>query len=329
MRDAVRATFMAMQVVPQDTLPNLTALAQLPALLDENSKSIAVIEMTGQSPQFPHLLALHDLLLFAHVRQRVVLVRTGRGVWQTDRAWATKLGFADLLGSLDTTGLLAESRPFVELAARLTGAEPLRKEALSRYFSGMQVKSDTVSMRGLIRSTTGVSAEDLCAALACNVKALDRSYLLKSYPRCFLGTQAVKWLGSHLGVSSAKAIELGRALQSLGMLHHVVHEHAFDDVPFFYRTGLSTAADQQDLGAIYRKLKASDGVEVTDRDHHGTVYPSCFVGSEAVDWVVEVRRLSRHDAEIVLNRLHGFGLIEHVLGHHPVRDGKFFYRFVD
>ncbi|MFM7330078.1 MAG: hypothetical protein ACKO1L_00170, partial [Brachymonas sp.] len=60
----------------------------------------------------------------------------------------------------------------------------------------------------------------------------------------------------------------------------------------------------------------------------GKVYPQCWVGSEAVDWLHAKKKLARHEAENLLNRLMSFGLIEHVLREHRIKDGKFFYRFV-
>ena len=51
------------------------------------------------------------------------------------------------------------------------------------------------------------------------------------------------------------------------------------------------------------------------------------MGAQAVQWLAKRLKLRAHEAEILLNRLMRFGLIEHVTGDHPVRDGNFFYRF--
>jgi DNA-binding transcriptional ArsR family regulator len=91
---------------------------------------------------------------------------------------------------------------------------------------------------------------------------------------------------------------------------------------------MSTAVERIDLGSLMRAISARTGVEVLDRLYHGKTYPACFVGSQAVDWLNTTHQLSRHSAEILLNRLQGFNLIEHVTRDHPVRDGLFFYRFV-
>lgn len=327
-RSAVRAALMAMNVVPQDILPSRTELAQLAHTLQTQPNTAAIIDLDGVQQAAPHIVALTAVLPLAEVRQRVALVRSDHGLWPSDRAWARQLGYADLYGQLDAISLTAESRALLDGIARLTGAEPIGNEALARYFSAMQIKPDTSSPRGLIRKATGLTAEALCGALASSVKALDRVYHLKSYPQCFVGTEAVAWLAKQYALARSEAVKLGGALQALGMLHHVAHEHAFADEAFFYRTGTSTAAARLNLGLISQQLSAKAGVAVKDRLYHGTSYPACFVGSEAVDWLSTSQRLKRHQAEIVLNRLHRLNLIEHVTQEHAVRDGFFFYRFV-
>ncbi len=327
-RNAVRAALMAMQVVPQDILPSRTELEQLAHTLHANSHTVAIVDLTGVQHAAAHLVALEALLPSPEARQRTLLTRPHTGLWEADRAWVKALGFADLVAQLDAVSLGSESSPVLDWVARLTGAQPLQRDALSRYFSAMQIKPDHASPRGLIRQATGLSAEALCAALASNVKALNRLYHFKSYPSCFVGTEAVAWLAKQYALPADKAVALGVALQSLGLLHHVAHEHAFANEAFFYRTNVSTAAERMQPGELLRTLSAKTGVEVRDRLYHGKTYAQCFIGSEAVDWVKKSQKIAAFEAEILLNRLHGFNLIEHVTHDHPVRDGAFFYRFV-
>jgi Domain found in Dishevelled, Egl-10, and Pleckstrin (DEP) len=327
-RNAVRAALMAMNVVPQDILPSRAELEQLAHTLHEDSHCVAIIDLAGAQHAAAHMVALAALLPRLEVRQRTLLTRPQRGLWAADRAWAQALGFADLVAQLDPISLGAESSHALDWVARLTGAQPLQGDTLARYFSAMQIKPDATSPRGLVRKATGLSAEALCSALASNVKALNRLYHFKSYPSCFVGTEAVAWLAKQYVVPAEKAIALGVALQSLGLLHHVAHEHPFANEAFFYRTDMSTAAERTSPGDLLRILSSPKGVEVRDRVYLGKTYTRCFIGSEAVDWVSKAQKIARHDAEITLNRLHGFNLIEHVTHDHPVRDGLFFYRFV-
>jgi Domain found in Dishevelled, Egl-10, and Pleckstrin (DEP) len=68
---------------------------------------------------------------------------------------------------------------------------------------------------------------------------------------------------------------------------------------------------------------------VRQRSYRGTHYGARFVGSHAVDWLHAKLKISRLDAEILLNRLYGCDFIEHVTREHPVQDCMYFYRFIN
>ena len=63
----------------------------------------------------------------------------------------------------------------------------------------------------------------------------DRRYKLKVYPKCFVGSEAVKWLMQHLGISQQEALRIGKRLLYRGVIHHVVDEQDFEDDYLFYR----------------------------------------------------------------------------------------------
>lgn len=63
----------------------------------------------------------------------------------------------------------------------------------------------------------------------------DRRHLLKVYPRCFVGHEAVLWLMQHEDLTRGEAIALGETMIRRGILHHVLDEHGFKDGSFFYR----------------------------------------------------------------------------------------------
>ncbi len=328
-RNAVRGAMMAMNVLPQDILPSQSELSKLARTLHADSRTVAIVDLENIQPTAAHLPALAALLPQTETRKRVTLIRPQRGLWQSERAWVQTLGFADLTAQLDGSSLATEHLALLSWVATQVAIAPIKGDILTRYFSAMQIKPDPATARGLIRTSTGLSAEALCAALASNVKALNRTYHLKSYPSCFIGTEAVAWLARQYAVNQDKAIKLGLALQTLGMLHHVTYEHAFANEPFFYRTDISTTVERIPLDDAMHMLSSAQGVEVRDRLYHGKNYPASFIGSEAVDVLSSTYKLNRHDAEILLNRLHGFHLIEHVTQEHPVRDGFFFYHFVN
>jgi hypothetical protein len=325
---AVRAALMAMNVLPSDVSPDRAGLQQLRTTLGQQAHAVAIVDIAAMKPALAHLLALAAFIQDPLVRKRVILTRHADGpVWDSERNWVKGLGFADLVAGLDASSLVAESRRLLIQVAAITGADAISADTLNRYFSAMQVRPDTQTPRGLIRKATGLSAEALATALASSAKALSRVHHLTAYPACFIGAEAVSWLASQYSMTRQKAVALGQALQALALTHHVVHEQPFSDGNFFYRTTVSSAADRLHPGAVLQSMTLASGVPVQDRSYRASNYPACFVGAQAVDWVHTHHKVRRHDAEIFLNRLHGFGLIHHVAHAHPVRDGHFFYRF--
>lgn len=82
-----------------------------------------------------------------------------------------------------------------------------------------------------------------------------------------------------------------------------------------------------DLDTLAARMRGAEGVAVADRRHLLQTYPRCFVGSEAVAWLMRTQDLSRVEAVALGQRLVERGLVHHVLDEHPFRDGAFFYRF--
>jgi hypothetical protein len=82
-----------------------------------------------------------------------------------------------------------------------------------------------------------------------------------------------------------------------------------------------------DVDALAARLRGENGVAIEDRRHLATLYPRCFVGREAVDWLVRTEELTREEAVAVGHLLVENGTIHHVLDEHPFRDGRYFYRF--
>ncbi|MDY6939962.1 MAG: hypothetical protein SWY16_20195 [Cyanobacteriota bacterium] len=67
------------------------------------------------------------------------------------------------------------------------------------------------------------------------VPILDRRYNLNTYPKCFIGREAVSWMMKTLQISYEDAIELGQKLIDDKWIHHVTDEHPFQDEYLFYR----------------------------------------------------------------------------------------------
>ena len=334
-RNAMHAALAALHVESQDIMPSKTELANLAQTLHANPQAVAIIDLAQARHAAANILALAALLPDVKVRRQIALTRAHRGVWPSDRAWAKELGFADFFAELDAGSLLAESSSVLEWVAHNSGmgAGPapgvasIEIESLKQHFDTLHIKPEMASERGIIRRATALSAEAFCTALAGQVDTQDRTYNLAVYPSCFLGSDAVDWISKEYAITKDHAVSLGVALQELGLLHHVAHEQVFSDAPFFYRTEWSDGTQRLSPGSIFSLITSKSGVLVQDRNYHGTNYAACFVGSYAVDWLNSKRQISRLDAEIMLNRLRGFDLIEHVTHEHPVLDGMYFYRF--
>lgn len=73
------------------------------------------------------------------------------------------------------------------------------------------------------------------------------------------------------------------------------------------------------------------GVEIKDRTYRLRTYKMCFVGKDAVKWLMEKsgRASSTEEAEALGNLLMDLGYFSHVTRDHPFQDGGLYYRFAE
>eukprot|EP01095_Lingulamoeba_sp_RSL-Kostka_P006086 TRINITY_DN1883_c0_g4_i1.p1 TRINITY_DN1883_c0_g4~~TRINITY_DN1883_c0_g4_i1.p1 ORF type:complete len:268 (+),score=62.57 TRINITY_DN1883_c0_g4_i1:58-861(+) len=91
---------------------------------------------------------------------------------------------------------------------------------------------------------------------------------------------------------------------------------------------LSTEKDR--LYLLCDKLRSEDGLVVKDRSYKFKTYPSCFIGSELVDYLIcEGIANDRIEAVFIGQQLIDYNLIHHVLDNHPFKDDYLFFRFRD
>lgn len=249
-----------------------------------------------------------------------------------ERRWALRQGAVDFLPALS----LAEDAPLtLERVSRLAvaaGAPPVDRDQLSRGLRillggiatapggdvAVELARRGIDIAGAARRMRGPGG------VACE----DRRYRLKRYPNCFIGTVAVDWLVAQYGLSRDLAVAAGQALLERGVLYHVVKDHAFEDEPLFYRfADPASTMDNVDIDALVERMTGADGVAIADRRHLGKVYPACFIGSEAVDWLAAKFEITREDAVTVGQRLVDLYLVRHVVDEHDFIDAGFFYRF--
>lgn len=83
------------------------------------------------------------------------------------------------------------------------------------------------------------------------------------------------------------------------------------------------------LEALVTLMRSERGIVIKDRRHRLKLHPECFVGSEAVTWLMQEQGMSWQQAIHFGQQLIEQGLIHHVLDQHPFKDGHYFYRFYE
>lgn len=82
-----------------------------------------------------------------------------------------------------------------------------------------------------------------------------------------------------------------------------------------------------DIEALVTAMRGSGGLEIKDRRDRLNLYPVCFIGSEAVEWLVQRQNCTREEAIALGQLLIERGIIHHVSDEHPFQDDYYFYRF--
>ena len=85
-----------------------------------------------------------------------------------------------------------------------------------------------------------------------------------------------------------------------------------------------TEADISDLVA---RIQGVDGVEIKDRKYGISTFKRCFIGSEAVDWIVNHQDAAREEAVAMGKELVRRGIVRHVTDDHDFEDRYLFYCF--
>jgi len=273
--------------------------------------------------------ALHaarpDLLLVATLGARLE-------VSEPERRWARSHGALDLLPAMSMTHAASQTIAHLRALLASLGRGELDVQALQRDL--LRVANEAADADGDIvarLARRGVDVGDVTHRLRGpeGVPLAKRRYRLKWYPRCFLGSDAVRWLESNCRLAHEEALDLGQFLLERGEIHHVVKEQSFIDGPFYYRLGgANPKLDAIEIDPLVARMRGAGGIQVRDRTHRGRRYTACFVGRAAVDWMAKTYGLGREDAVTLGERLVDLCIIHHVLHEHAFVDGHYFYRFL-
>ncbi|PKO64719.1 MAG: hypothetical protein CVU22_23190 [Betaproteobacteria bacterium HGW-Betaproteobacteria-16] len=327
-RDALRAGLQAMQCIPVNMPPQGIEHAELLKRLAADKHAMVFLDVSNALPKVTHRFD-HVLKTWPQaLRARTVLTRLSAGhVSPADRAWVQSLGFPDLVASFENSSASSPLRWALDLVADTAGLPALSAEDLDRYLRSVPGTQASLSPRAFIHARTGLDAEALADLLQFKLDIRDRSYHLKKYPSCFVGAEAVHWMGQHFELDHQQVVKVGQALQALGLIYHVANEQKFSDEAFFFRLRAPAQLTQVNNALALQIL--SDRLVVVDRSHLGKDYPSCWVGQDAVDVLCAKFAITRHESQLILYRLMQFGFFEHVVGEQGFFDGNYFYRFND
>ena len=86
-------------------------------------------------------------------------------------------------------------------------------------------------------------------------------------------------------------------------------------------------AQRISLRQLASQMHSERGVEIKTRRHKLMLFQRCFLGNEAVDWMVNQVKVSREDAVTLGQKMLDKGIFQHVTNEHQFKDEPLFYRF--
>eukprot|EP00012_Vannella_robusta_P003908 CAMPEP_0206184374 /NCGR_PEP_ID=MMETSP0166-20121206/1182_1 /ASSEMBLY_ACC=CAM_ASM_000260 /TAXON_ID=95228 /ORGANISM="Vannella robusta, Strain DIVA3 518/3/11/1/6" /LENGTH=516 /DNA_ID=CAMNT_0053599381 /DNA_START=1 /DNA_END=1551 /DNA_ORIENTATION=+ len=166
-----------------------------------------------------------------------------------------------------------------------------------------------------------------------------REFLKTKYADCFVGSAMVDWIVKNKGYTRQQAVDIGSRLVHLGLVQHVAkpNKQFLDSRVFYFFTtevklkkGVLLSNDLPTTTKEIAKKMAerNSGLVIKPRTWLFTVYPPCFVASEAVDWLLKNLALrTRQEAVDLGNKLVNAGFVQHVREPSPFKDQKAWFRF--
>lgn len=94
-------------------------------------------------------------------------------------------------------------------------------------------------------------------------------------------------------------------------------------LPIHQRGGLTGEA----LQSLADQMRNATGIEIKDRRHRLNVYPNCFIGSDAVKWLMHSQKATHAEALRIGQMMIDRGVMHHVVDEHNFEDAYLFYRF--
>ena len=90
---------------------------------------------------------------------------------------------------------------------------------------------------------------------------------------------------------------------------------------------LAAYVTPEELNRLAFQMRGEGGVEIKNRLYKLRFYSQCFVGSEAVHWLMDTLAITQDEAMRIGKRLLYRGIIHHVLDEQTFENDYLFYRF--
>ncbi len=245
-----------------------------------------------------------------------------------DEAWARMSGADAIMPKLTATRWQQTGETLLRLIEPDDALRGKHRQRIAPYLrAAQQLESRNETLKTVAAAEAlSINLLDVARRMGRSggVAITDRSYRLRSYPECFIATDAVDWLAKAFGVSTHDAVHIGKAIQACGLIYHVAREQAFDSAYFFFR--VSSLPNSFVISDFVAQVSAASGFDQRTRSYLGGEYPNCFVGKDAIAWCRD-HRLSLNEAMTATQRLLDLSIVSHVVNDHPMKDDAFFYRF--
>lgn len=269
------------------------------------------------------------LVLFVRMPWRVSISRG-------EQSWARRAGVAGLLPGESVADWGASLTPSLTRVLRHLGRSGTDVTRLSDTLRVLVARGeeprpgpmkDAVALARRVEMLK-VDPLLLLESMKAGVGSSDRRYHGAVYRQCFVASLAIDWLVAARKLPRQAALAVGEYLWMTGRIHHVVRERPFADDDLFFRfSGDEERLDRIDLHELQREMRGPQGIAISARSYLGKTYPRAFVGSEAVDWLMQRGGLSVGEAEAIGQRLLDIGAIHHVVDEHGFSDAAYYYRF--
>jgi len=97
--------------------------------------------------------------------------------------------------------------------------------------------------------------------------------------------------------------------------------------PTYPPTLLEDELAKLDIEQLVQGMRGPEGVEIKDRYYRRNLYPACFIGAEAVEWLIQKQNCTLEVAIALGELLIARKIIHHVTDKHSFQDDYLFYRF--